>query len=68
MVREKRGMTSVTSETNEQLDKLMNEVSKVVVGRKKEIKQLFTALLTQGHVLLEDLPGTGKTTMVKEFS
>lgn len=61
-------MTSVTSETNEQLDKLMNEVSKVVVGRKKEIKQLFTALLTQGHVLLEDLPGTGKTTMVKAFS
>lgn len=51
-----------------ELDELLLEVSKVVIGRKKELKLLFTALLTGGHILLEDLPGTGKTTMVKAFS
>ncbi len=53
---------------NERLEPFWQEVSKVVIGRKHELKLLFTALLTQGHVLLEDLPGTGKTTMVKAFA
>lgn len=52
----------------EQLDGLWEEMGKVVIGRKKEFKLILTALLTRGHVLLEDLPGTGKTTMVKAFS
>ncbi|NEU29671.1 MoxR family ATPase [bacterium LRH843] len=51
-----------------QLDEMWNEMAKVVIGRKKEFKLLLTALLTEGHVLFEDLPGTGKTTMVKAFS
>jgi MoxR-like ATPase len=50
------------------VEELSNELAKVVVGRKKELKLILTALLAQGHVLLEDLPGTGKTTMVKAFS
>ena len=50
------------------LDDLWNEMDKVIVGRKKELQLILTALLSQGHVLLEDLPGTGKTTMVKAFS
>lgn len=54
--------------TNPQLKKFWSELSKVVIGRKQELQLLFTALLTEGHVLLEDLPGTGKTTMVKAFS
>ncbi|KJF27146.1 magnesium chelatase [Clostridium aceticum] len=52
----------------QQLDELWKEMSKVIVGRKKELKLILTGLLSQGHVLLEDLPGTGKTTMVKGFS
>ena len=51
-----------------QLDKLWDEMDKVIVGRRKELKFILTALLSEGHVLLEDLPGTGKTTMVKAFS
>ncbi|PWA07921.1 magnesium chelatase [Pueribacillus theae] len=63
------GKSNVNVETNDtELDKLFHEVSKVVIGRKKELKLLFTALLAEGHVLLEDLPGTGKTTMVKAFA
>lgn len=53
---------------SQQLDELWQEMGKVIIGRKKELKLIFTALLSQGHVLLEDLPGTGKTTMVKAFS
>lgn len=51
-----------------QVDGLWEEMAKVIVGRSKEFKLLFTALLTDGHVLFEDLPGTGKTTMMKAFS
>lgn len=47
---------------------ITNEIEKIVVGRKKEITLLLTALLARGHVLLEDLPGMGKTTMARAFS
>ncbi|MCW4018906.1 MAG: MoxR family ATPase [Candidatus Bathyarchaeota archaeon] len=48
--------------------KILAEVSKVVVG-KDEIKEvLLTALLGEGHVLIEGLPGTAKTTLAKTFS
>lgn len=53
---------------NQQFDELWNEIGKVIVGRQKELKLILTALLSEGHILLEDLPGTGKTTMVKAFS
>jgi MoxR-like ATPase len=53
---------------NVKLDELWHEMSKVIIGRKKEFKLILTALLAEGHVLLEDLPGMGKTAMVKAFS
>lgn len=52
----------------DQFQELWSEIGKAVIGRKKEFKLILTALLTQGHVLMEDLPGTGKTTMVRAFS
>ena len=53
---------------SQQLDELWKEMGKAIVGREDELKLILTALLSEGHVLLEDLPGTGKTTMVKAFS
>jgi MoxR-like ATPase len=48
--------------------KIMNEISKAVVG-KEEIKEaLLVALLAGGHVLIEGLPGTAKTTLSKSFA
>lgn len=41
----------------------VNEVEKVIVGKRPEIIMLFTALLSGSHVLIEDVPGTGKTTL-----
>ncbi len=42
---------------------LVDEIEKVVVGKRAEIKLLVTALLAGGHVLIEDVPGVGKTTL-----
>ena len=50
------------------LERLWDEMDKVIIGRRRELKLILTALLSQGHVLLEDVPGTGKTTMVKAFA
>lgn len=48
--------------------KILNEVSKVVIG-KSEIKDaLMLALLAGGHILIEGAPGTAKTTLAKTFS
>ena len=42
---------------------LVAEVEKVVIGKRHEIVMLITALLAGGHVLIEDVPGVGKTTL-----
>jgi MoxR-like ATPase len=50
------------------LQKIKENVSKVMIDKEKEIELMIIALLSDGHVLLEDVPGTGKTTMAKCFS
>lgn len=49
-------------------DVIIAEVSKSFVGNDIAIKKIFCALLAGGHVLLEDLPGVGKTTLATAFS
>ena len=44
---------------------LSREVSKVVVGKSAQLTLITAALLAEGHILLEDLPGVGKTTLVR---
>lgn len=48
--------------------KLNENIGKVIVGKSRQIELILTALLAGGHVLLEDVPGTGKTTMAKALS
>ena len=47
---------------------LTNNIGRVIVGKEKQIELILTAMLAGGHVLLEDVPGTGKTTMAKALS
>ncbi len=46
-------------------EKLNEEISKVVVGKSEIVRLITAAILAEGHVLLEDMPGVGKTTLVK---
>ncbi|MBQ4641029.1 MAG: MoxR family ATPase [Oscillospiraceae bacterium] len=45
-----------------------DNISKVIVGKSRQIELILTALLAGGHILLEDVPGTGKTTMAKALA
>ncbi len=47
---------------------IMKEVQKVVVGKERTIAAAMCAMLAGGHILLEDIPGVGKTTMALAFA
>lgn len=46
----------------------MNEVCKVVVGKNEVIAKVLMVILAKGHILIEDIPGVGKTTLALAFS
>ena len=54
--------------TSDYADRILAEVRKVIVGKEDTVRLVLTAVLSGGHVLLEDLPGSGKTTLVKCLS
>jgi MoxR-like ATPase len=47
---------------------LQDNIARVIVGKAQVIELLLVALLTQGHVLIEDVPGLGKTTLAKALA
>ena len=49
-------------------ERLVAQVGRVVVGTKEPVEQLFAALLVEGHVLLDDVPGVGKTTLARALA
>ncbi len=59
----KPSQTNQPSEANEKILKAIDEIEKVIVGKRTEILLLLTAMLAGSHVLIEDVPGTGKTTL-----
>lgn len=59
----------VLSEENlASITRLIDEVEKVILGKRQVIQLTVTALLAGGHVLFEDVPGVGKTMLVKALS
>ena len=46
----------------------LSQIGKVIVGKEETVRLLLTALLADGHVLLEDVPGTGKTKLAKALA
>jgi MoxR-like ATPase len=62
--REELDVSSIRSIAQE----VLSEVSRVIVGNGEILQQLFIALLVNGHVLLEGVPGLGKTVMAKSFA
>ena len=53
---------------NELAEKIQSEIKKVIIGKDDVIKKVLMAVLAKGHVLMEDVPGVGKTTMAMAFS
>ena len=50
------------------LEKVVGNIGKVIIGKEAVVTLLLTALLAEGHVLLEDVPGTGKTKLAKSLA
>src|SRR3954452_13467865 len=50
------------------VDRITANVEEVIIGKRKAVELVLIALVCKGHVLLEDVPGTGKTMMAKAIA
>ncbi len=50
------------------IENVTKQVGQVILGKEQEIREIMLAFLANGHVLLEDIPGVGKTTLALAFS
>ena len=53
---------------NKDLEKIVSEVEKAISGKHEVIEKLMMAILSDGHILLDDVPGVGKTTLALALS
>lgn len=53
---------------NDKVEVILKEVGKVIRGKDEAIELVMTAILAKGHILIEDVPGVGKTTLAVAFS
>lgn len=56
------------SEAKSKIDALKENIGKVIIGNTDTIDMIITSMISGGHVLLEDTPGTGKTTLAKALA
>ncbi|WP_040788213.1 AAA family ATPase [Nocardia paucivorans] len=61
-------MTMPLDITVQRSDAVLRELSRAVVGKREELQLIMIALLAGGHVLIEDLPGLGKTLIARSFA
>ena len=53
---------------NSKILDVLDNIKKVIIGKDEVIKYVLIAVLARGHVLIEDIPGVGKTTLVKALA
>ena len=58
----------IVNERQKMAGQILGNVSKVIIGKEDVAKLVLTSIIANGHVLLEDVPGTGKTVMAKTFA
>ncbi len=58
----------VTTNATESIQHLINQIEKVIRGKRTQIELVVTCLLAGGHVLMEDNPGTGKTVLARTLA
>ena len=54
--------------TKETIDAILTETGKAVLGKNDVLRRILTAILAGGHILIDDIPGVGKTTMAVAFT
>jgi MoxR-like ATPase len=50
------------------IEKIVDNVEKVIIGKRAEIINIMKGILADGHILIEDVPGVGKTTLIKAIT
>lgn len=53
---------------NHQIEKLVENIEKIIVGKRQSIIMVIAAMLSEGHILIEDVPGVGKTRLVSALA
>jgi MoxR-like ATPase len=61
-------MTTSATETTALCEAVLDEVERAVVGKRAALTLILTTVLAGGHVLIEDLPGMGKTLIARSFA
>ena len=53
---------------NPKINEILQEIETVIVGKRENVEKILMAVLAGGHVLMEDVPGVGKTTTAMTFA
>ena len=53
---------------NQQIEKLVENIERVIIGKRNSIINVVAAMLSEGHILIEDVPGVGKTRLVSALA
>jgi MoxR-like ATPase len=61
-------MSMPAAATTANCEAVLDEIARVVVGKRSALKLILTTVLASGHVLIEDLPGLGKTLIARSFA
>ena len=57
-----------TDKAHSAISRFKDMMSKVIVGNQETIRLALVAFLTEGHILIEDVPGVGKTLLARTFA
>lgn len=55
-------------DTKQKIDEILSETGKAVLGKQEVLSRILTAILAGGHILIDDIPGVGKTTIAVAFT
>src|SRR6202050_2590123 len=61
-------MTGTVADTAQQCERVLAEVDQVIVATPAAVKMILLGVLASGHILIEDLPGLGKTLLARTFA